>query len=99
MFCASLGKSTQMLVVFIFIEWQNFRLRLGTLYMIILNNFISKKNISDLKTNLHADINRIKKLRLGKIQIFLDVSSKLDLKKTVIAVIQIGTAPGQKRRN
>ena len=25
--------------------------------MIILNKFISKKNISDLKTNLHADIN------------------------------------------
>ena len=28
--------------------------------MIILNKFISKKNISDLKTNLHADINIIK---------------------------------------
>ena len=28
--------------------------------MIFLNKFISKKNISDLKTNLHADINIIK---------------------------------------
>ena len=28
--------------------------------MIILNKSISKKNVSDLKTNLHADINIIK---------------------------------------
>ena len=47
-FCASLAKATQMLVVFIFIEWQNFWLRLGTLYMIVLNKFISNKNINDL---------------------------------------------------
>ena len=60
MFCASLVKSTQMLVVFIFTEWQNFCPRSGTLYMIILIKVISRKNISDLKTNLHADIISIK---------------------------------------
>ena len=56
------GQIYSNLVVFIFIEWQNFGLKLGTLYMIILNKFISKKNIRDLKTNLHADINSIKHL-------------------------------------
>ena len=60
--------------------------------MIILSKFMSKKNISDLKTNLHADINSVKHHDQKKIEIFLDVSSKLDLKKTVTAVIQIGTA-------